>query len=316
MKKISLDFIVMGAMRAGTTSLSTYLNESKDIFIPKEKEIPFFQKNITFDEYRIYLKEFFSDSKKEQLIGTTTPIYYIYPEFFKLIKKFNPDAKLIFILRDPIKRLISHIDHTSRLGFEKRSYETIISHQLNNISDLRKTKYLDRTGKYIVASEYGRILNELSKIFDKNKILLLQLNDFKNYNQLVKKEICDFLKITLFDTTNYENYSKKVNLNAGGKNKIINIDHHSHISSFRKTIKLFKIDKLIPEFLKNYINRSVDYFAYKIDNLNVDNSSKTGIKDLNKDQLILLKNHFLKDAEYFKKFNFSPYWIKNWANDD
>ena len=305
----------MGAMRAGTTSLTTYLNESKNIFIPKEKEIPFFQSHSTLKEYKIYLKEFFSDSNEEQLIGTSTPIYYIYPELFEIIKELNPDVKLIFLLRDPIKRLISHIDHTSRLGYENRSYNEIISDQLNNIADLRKTKYLDRTGKYIVASEYGRIINDLSKVFNKDKILLLQLNDFISQNKFIKEEICDFLKISLFDTSNYANYVKKVNLNAGGKKKIININHHSHISSFRKKIKLFKIDKLIPQSFKNYINKSINYVAYNIDNINVDTSSKTTIKDLNKNQLIQLKSHFLRDAEYFNKFEFKPYWIEDWKND-
>jgi len=240
MNKTSLDFIVMGAMRAGTTSLTIYLNESKDIFIPKEKEIPFHIKHDnTLEYYQIYLREFFSNADKDQLIGTSTPIYYIYPEFFEQIKEFNPGVKLIFLLRDPIKRLISHIDHTSRLGYEKRTFQNIISDQLNNIEDLRKTKYLDRTGKYIVASEYGRIIDKLSNIFDRDKILLLQLNDFIKQNELLKEQICDFLKISSFDTINYANYLKKINLNAGGKKKIININHHSHISSFRKKIKLF-----------------------------------------------------------------------------
>ena len=305
----------MGAMRAGTTSLTVYLTDSKDIFIPKEKEIPFFTNHNTFDEYKIYLKEFFSNSNEAQLIGTSTPIYYIYPEFFKIIKEFNPNTKLIFLLRDPIQRLISHIDHTSRLGYEKRSFKNIITDQLNNIVDLRKTKYLDRTGKYIVASEYGRIINELSKIFDKDKILLLQLNDFINQSKSIKEEICDFLKISLFDSTNYESHIKKIHLNAGGKKKLININHHSHINNFRKKIKLFKIDKLVPPFLKNYVNKNINYVAYNIDNLNVDTSSKTKIKDLNIKQIMQLRNHFLKDAEYLKKLNFSPHWINDWEND-
>ena len=41
-KKDNLDSIVVGIQKSGTTMLSSYLSSSKKIFIPKEKEIPFF----------------------------------------------------------------------------------------------------------------------------------------------------------------------------------------------------------------------------------------------------------------------------------
>ena len=112
-----INFIIIGAQKAGTTFLHNILNTSNDIYIPLEKELPFFlEDNIDDESYKKFFLKYFNKSKPNQIIGTSTPQYMMYPNSFSNIKERLPDVKLIVVLREPIKRLISHYDMVYRFG--------------------------------------------------------------------------------------------------------------------------------------------------------------------------------------------------------
>ena len=183
-----IDFLIIGAQKAGSTFLYNILNLSDEIFIPKEKELPFFlEKNIDEKNYEKFISEYFYKSKKGQIIGTSTPQYMMYPQSFENIKLILPNVKFIAILRDPIKRLISHYDMAYRFGKEKRTINSVLEDQLKNMEYYQKTPFDDPTGKYIVAGEYGRIFSQLLKSFDKNQIHILLFKDLINQPKIETK---------------------------------------------------------------------------------------------------------------------------------
>ena len=164
----------------------------------KEKELPFFlEKNIDEKNYEKFISEYFHKSKKGQIIGTSTPQYMMYPECFKSIKQSLPNVKLIAILRDPIKRLISHYDMAYRFGKENRSLTSVLEDQLKNIEYYRNTPFDDPTGKYVVAGEYGRIFSELLKNFDKNQIHILLFKDLISQPKTETKKIINWIGVIL-----------------------------------------------------------------------------------------------------------------------
>lgn len=113
------NFLIIGAHKAGTSSLSYYLSQHPDIFMPLLKEARFFaydQNNpdhrrkvpqvfpvATLEEY----ERLFDGVKKERAIGEATPEYLCSPIAATYIKKHIPQAKLIAILRNPIDRAYS-----------------------------------------------------------------------------------------------------------------------------------------------------------------------------------------------------------------
>ena len=122
-----IDFIIIGAQKAGSTFLYNILNLSNEIYMPQEKELPFFlEKNIKKKNYAKFLDDYFENSKIDQIIGTSTPQYMMYPESFGDIKLRLPNVKLIAIIREPIKRLISHYDMVYRFGKENRSINSVL----------------------------------------------------------------------------------------------------------------------------------------------------------------------------------------------
>ena len=101
--------MVVGAQKAGTTSLYHYLNQHDDIFMPNEKELHFFDTNepISDNRFNKYLKRF--RTRKEYLgKGEATPIYMFYPHTLEKIKAFFPELKIIIVIRNPARRAYSH----------------------------------------------------------------------------------------------------------------------------------------------------------------------------------------------------------------
>jgi Sulfotransferase domain len=130
MSEKHLDFFVIGAMKAGTTSLHYYLKGHPDVFLPVEKEVPFF----AFDELYErgmdwYLNEFFAKARADQLLGTVSPRYMMDSRVPERMFGQCPDAKLIALLRDPIDRARSHYRMAVRAFDERRPLEEALDGQ-------------------------------------------------------------------------------------------------------------------------------------------------------------------------------------------
>lgn len=128
------DFLIVGAAKSGTTSLHYYLKQHPQIFMPKIKELYFFNfmdspPNCNNDEWwsknavtkiEDYIVHF-EDVNDRQMIGEACPVYlYMYENTIKNIKKVYGQnykrLKIIIILRDPAERAWSHFSMHRRDG--------------------------------------------------------------------------------------------------------------------------------------------------------------------------------------------------------
>ena len=130
------NFFIIGAMRAGTTSLWRYLAQHPDIFMSPIKETRFFavkdldpakikmMKLHPFWKRSVFnLSEYcrlFQDAKGEQILGEASPVYMVYPHVAPNIRKLTPHAKILACLRQPVDRAFSHFQHNRAIGVEKR----------------------------------------------------------------------------------------------------------------------------------------------------------------------------------------------------
>ena len=110
MPQLIPSFFVVGAQKAGTTALHHYLARHPDIFLPKIKETHFF--NDGHGEwhrgFNYYLQKYFSSRNEKKLAGEIDPEYLFFPETAGRIAAHIPNAKLIFIFREPVSRAYSH----------------------------------------------------------------------------------------------------------------------------------------------------------------------------------------------------------------
>lgn len=146
------NLFIGGVQKSGTTSLHYFLSKHPDIFIPKApEEIHFFDIDENYSQGVGCYLDYFSQWQGENIIAQTSPLYIYQPEVPARIQAFNPQAKFIFILRNPVDRAYSHYWNSVRYGYEPLSFEEALNQEparINKNSDFRrKYSYVDR-GKY------------------------------------------------------------------------------------------------------------------------------------------------------------------------
>src|SRR5918997_468574 len=118
------NFLIIGAMKSGTTALYYYLEQHPQIYMSPVKEPNFFcsggqegweSKSVTRIRAYQYL---FKDVSDEKAIGEASHCYLYEPQAVARIQEHLPDAKLVAILRNPVDRAYSHFLHMVRNGTE------------------------------------------------------------------------------------------------------------------------------------------------------------------------------------------------------
>lgn len=208
MKKVKkkLDFIVIGAAKSGTTTLFELAKGHPELFIPRDKELPYFSdKSLYKKGMEWYLDTYFpGHSTVKKLWGTVTPQYmlgegHISPEKIAAgIKKESPEAKIVAILRNPIERAYSHYHMLVQRGHFQKSFQETTDKLLKNksLDDFRSGKNdIDDTNTFLLGSEYGRLLSYYYDNFPKKQILILFMDDLKNNPEDVLKTFFNFLGV-------------------------------------------------------------------------------------------------------------------------
>ena len=158
------DFIVIGAMKSGTTSLHHYLSCHPDIAMTTVKEPTFFTAEGNWDKgLDWYRKQFGSDGT---LRGEVSPDYTKFPRHAGVPARMHatlPHAKLIYLVRDPIERLISH--YVDAYSFRRANGP------LNEV--LR-----DAEGRhYVACSKYFLQLEQYLPFYDFEQFLVVATED-------------------------------------------------------------------------------------------------------------------------------------------
>jgi len=222
------NFFLIGAPKCGTTSLYHYLTEHSQVFLPEIKEQHFFSqpevKNTYYDVYFANsLEEYldnYKDSKDEIVIADISPSYLYNEKSADKIKLFNPDAKIIAILREPIDRAISHYLMDLRIGYINKP----LSHYLK---DKTSTYYKE----YIGNSLYYDKVKYYKESFGDN-FLVLSFNDLKNNPKEIMYEVFNFLDIDKIEL----DFSKKYNTYAQPSTSLIYYLRKFKIYNFSKSL--------------------------------------------------------------------------------
>ena len=189
-----VDFFIVGAPKAGTTSLFYYLNKNKGICMSNIKEPNFFSsqdlktQKIYYDSLILdNLKEYeriFTPKNKQQIIGEASVSYLFYPNVANRIFDYNTRSKIIIILRDPVERAFSHYSMDLRLGHVKQSLDELFDLGLNNKDNLFFQQY-------ILLGQYYEQVNRYIEVFGRENICVkfydeLKLDASSFYSDILK----------------------------------------------------------------------------------------------------------------------------------
>src|SRR5437773_8026085 len=120
------DFLIIGAQKAGTTALYSYLRRHPHVTGPSWKEVSFFDRHYTRGEawYRGNFPNVIR--ARGALVGEASPSYLFHPLAPERVAALVPDARLITLVRNPVDRALSHYHHEVALGREPLAFEEAI----------------------------------------------------------------------------------------------------------------------------------------------------------------------------------------------
>ncbi len=190
------DFIIIGFMKCGTTSLYDYILKHPQVLPASQKEIMFFNNQnllkMGIDWYRSNFPPIPDNS--DYVTGEASTLYVQDSATAKRIKDNFPNTKLIVILRNPIKRAISHYHFDTRLFGRKNNLELIINREINNLKKAEDIKkFIDGKSGIISTGLYIYFLEQWMSLFPKEQFLILKTEDLAKNTTTTMNRVFDFL---------------------------------------------------------------------------------------------------------------------------
>lgn len=199
-----VDFLIVGAQRAGTTALARFLESHERICMAPCKEVHFFDApedppgGWGSAEAAARYATFFPEHDDEAVVGEATPIYMYLPGIAARIKAYNPSMKLLFLLREPGERAVSQYWHERELRREYLPLSLALAlerarlwwdrNDLSDRSSLRRHSYADR-------GHYARQIRRMLEEFPREQMLFLESEDLLADHSATLERVYDFLDI-------------------------------------------------------------------------------------------------------------------------
>ncbi|WP_341485863.1 sulfotransferase [Thioclava sp. GXIMD4215] len=190
-----VDFFIAGTQKGGTTALRAKLLKHPDLAFSKQKEIHFFDREDIdwqappYDDLHAHF-----DLRQPKLFGEATPIYLYWPEAIKRIHRYNPEARLIFILRHPTYRALSAWKMERARAQETYSFSRAVS--LIGRCRVRFAKGgVHRVFSYVERSCYAPQIRRLLMVFPREQLLFLTTDQLWTDEQDTLRRVCAFLGI-------------------------------------------------------------------------------------------------------------------------
>lgn len=168
------DFICLGAMRCGTTTLWSLLDRQPGVFLPRIKELHYFDGyQGGWDAGPAAYAAHFADAPADAVCGEITPSYLYIEEACGRIRDLVPDVRLIAILRDPVERAWSHYWYEVCGGRETLSFRRAIDAEPRRLASGRIEERIHRS--YFDRGLYAGQLQRFADAFGRDRLCVLDL---------------------------------------------------------------------------------------------------------------------------------------------
>ena len=176
------NFLIIGAPKAGTTSLHAYLDRHPQVHMSDPKELYFFDDPDYRSRQQWYESHFETDAP---LRGEATPHYAMYPFYEGVPERIHeliPDAKLVYLVRDPLEQVVSHCVQLYTNGYCADAGELL--------ADIER---VDNPG--ICASRYATQLQQYLPLFDRDQLIVIDQHELKTDRSKTVADVFRFLGV-------------------------------------------------------------------------------------------------------------------------
>ncbi len=189
-----VSFAIVGAQKCGTTALFHYLRVHPGLDLARGKEAHFFD-----DETRSWHRPDYSDYHRlfrnnGRLAGEATPIYLYWPRALARMRRYNPQMRLIVLVRCPVARAWSHWQMEFASGRESQPFAWAIRGGRARVDDPAAPDH-HRVFSYVERGLYGKQLDRLLSLFPRDQLLTLSSAELRLEPSQTLQRVCDFLGV-------------------------------------------------------------------------------------------------------------------------
>lgn len=216
------NFFVAGTVKAGTTSLYNYLKQHPEVYMSPIKEPHHFATDMQVGDFsptysrmvktdisaelsgdlsaikmnaamiqsrEMYL-QLYRDVKGEKAIGEASTSYMYSQNAAREIYRYNPDAKIIMSLRNPVQRAYSHYLMNFKSGYVTGSFHDELVKDI-----IRQPKGWGISRLYLEHGYYAKQVKRYLDIFPAGQLLILLFDDIRKDPAAVMKRVYTFLNV-------------------------------------------------------------------------------------------------------------------------
>lgn len=191
-----VDFLVCGTQKAGTTALYHYLKQHPSLCMADKKEVHYFDQETFFQgvpDYEEYHK-WFQPTRHSKLLGEVTPVYMYWHSAPRRIWEYNPNIKIILVLRNPIERAYSHWNMERDRNRESVSFWDAIFNEKERCKEALPLQH--RVYSYLDRGFYTGQIKRLHDFFPVENILIIRHEELKLHHNAVLGKIFNFLGLS------------------------------------------------------------------------------------------------------------------------
>jgi hypothetical protein len=175
-------FVIIGAMKCGTTSLHHYLRDHPEICMSRIKETDYFLGGEEFARGQAWYESQFSRAAKAR--GEASPNYtkpWLFPRVAERMAAAVPEARLIYLVRDPIERMISHYKHRFADCRERRPLNEALADRERN--------------PYLNCCRYYRNVEPFLDYFPRDRLLIVASEELRHDRQPTLRRVLEFVAV-------------------------------------------------------------------------------------------------------------------------
>lgn len=192
--KSRINVFLLGAQKAGTTSVYDWLGQHPDIDAPSViKDYHYFSIDDLYKKRNNYIESFYKNDNKLKIHAAVNYLYFS-DTVSQRIASYNDNAKLIVCLREPKSRAISAYKYFVRTGRETRPFEMALEDELNG---KLKTYEQQANHTYIGHGRYSAQIEKYLRYFDRSRLHIIFFEDLVRRDSQVEvmASLCHFLGV-------------------------------------------------------------------------------------------------------------------------
>ena len=273
------DFVIAGAAKAGTTALHAILNQHPSIYFSPIKEPHFFSKDIDptrfnpnfrantsidldryFKQYPLpqrfqafirsteHYQRLFEDADPQQITAEASTSYLYSEEAAANLKAYNPNAKVLILLRNPVERAYSHYLMALKFGFTDKSFQNALIADKN-----KKRKGWGQSELFLELGCYYQQVKRFKAAFPDHQLFIAYHEDFVASPENLLNQLTQWLGLEPF------HFDYRVDVNSADHPRAPRLNALLNKLGLRLKLGYWLPDRLKPYLKPFFLKQPTDY---------------------------------------------------------